>query len=170
MLVGRSGGATAAGGWRSQWTLVSGAGEKSWSGSGSYMGQAIGAGIDGLADLLASRYAVQGGGTISSYKLAINNVNSLSDYDRSMRYLGRISLISAFRLHSISQDQVIYLIDLRGDIEGLERALRLERRLQPDPSSRPLTPATAIPTVTVQDKTVVDQGSAPMTLYYRLRP
>jgi hypothetical protein len=159
----------AAGGWRSQWTLVSGAGEKSWSGSGSYAGQAIAAGIDGLADLLASRYAVKGEGVTATYRVAISQVYSLRDYDRVSQYLRRISLISGFRLHSITQGRVIYQIDLRGDVDDLVRALKLERQLLPDDASRPLTPDAAVMTNVIRPgETVFDQKPVPVTLYYRL--
>ncbi len=160
----------AAGGWRSQWTLVSGSSEKRWSGSGSYAGQAIAAGMDGLADLLASRYAVKAGGVTASYRMAISQVNSLADYDRSRQYLRNISLISAFRLLSISRGRVVYQIDLRGDVDDLERALKLEHRLLPDNAARPLAVGALKTNVISPDKTVPDQQLLPMTLYYRLRP
>jgi hypothetical protein len=160
----------ASGGWRSQWTLLSGSTEKSWSGSGSYAGQAIAVGMDGLADLLTSRYAVKGTGVSSTYRMAISQVNSLQDYDRSRRYLRRISLISGLRLQSIVQGRVVYQIDLRGDVDDLVRALKLERQLLPDDANRPITTDAAEMTGVIRPgETVFDKKPVPLTLYYRLR-
>jgi hypothetical protein len=160
----------ASGGWRSQWTLLAGSTEKSWSGSGSYIGQAIAVGLDGLADQLTSRYAVKGTGVSSTYNMAINQVNSLQDYDRSRRYLGRISLISDLRLQSIAQGRVVYQIDLRGDLDDLVRALKLERQLLPDDANRPVTTEISEMTNVIRPgETVFEQKTVPVTLYYRLR-
>jgi hypothetical protein len=161
---------SSSGGWRSQWTLLAGSSEKSWSGSGSYAGQAIAVGLDGLADLLTSRYAVKGNRVSATYNLAINQVNSLQDYDRSRQYLQRISLISGLRLQSIAQGRVIYQIDLRGDIDDLVRALKLERQLVPDDANRPVTTDVPEKTNVIRPgETVFDQKPLPATLYYRLR-
>ncbi len=157
------------GGWRSEWTLVRGAAEKRWSGSGTYAGQAIAAGIDGLADLLVSSYSVRGDGTQTSYRIAINQVNSLQDYDRCNRYLSGISLISAFNLLSISQDRLVYQINLRGNVDRLERALKLERGLQEDNSSRPQDAVGSAMTSVRSLGTTLNQAQMPITFYYRLR-
>ena len=157
-------------GWRSQWTLLSGSSEKSWSGSGSYAGQAIAVGLDGLADLLTSRYAVKGSGVSATYNMAISQVNTLQDYDRSRRYLRRISLISGLRLQSVAQGRVMYQIDLRGDVDDLIRALNLERQLLPDDANRPVTTDVSVMTNVIRPgETVFEQKPVPVTLYYRLR-
>lgn len=157
-------------GWRGYWILLSGSREKNWTSRGKYPDQAIADGMGNLADLMIARYAVKLTGELSRYRLVINNVNTLNDYDASRKYLASVSLISDFHLQHVSNGQVTYLIDLRGDLRDLEQVLNLERRLLEDvpvENSKPV----ALPGVQVisAEKVAQDLQPAIETLYYRLK-
>lgn len=157
-------------GWRGYWTLLSGSREKNWTSRGKYPDQAIADGMGDLADLMIARYAVKLTGELSRYRLVINNVNTLNDYDASRKYLASVSLISDFQLQLVSSGQVTYLIDLRGDIRDLEQVLNLERRLLEDvpvENSKPVV----LPGIQAATTEKVAQNLQPAieTLYYRLK-
>ncbi len=157
-------------GWRGYWTLLSSSRESNWSSRGKYPDLAIANGMNALADVMIARYAIKLTGELSRYRLAINNVNSLNDYDASRKYLASVSLISSFQLENVSKGQVTYLIDLRGQLNDLEQVLNLERRLLPDVSVENTSPV-VVPEAQAAMAETVPQNLQPVieTLNYRLK-
>lgn len=154
--------------WNSRWTLVTTAGEKTWSARGKSASGAIASGLNGLANFMAARYSVRLSGQLSRYRLLINNVNTLQDYADIKRYLGGISLISKLQLDSVEPVSVTYSMDLRGGVTALKQVLGLEQKLLPDESAEPQP---SVETgLTATELTATDNTVAlPDIMTYRLR-
>jgi hypothetical protein len=157
-----------AGRWHSRWTLVTATGDKSWSNSAKSADQAIAAGLDGLADYMAVRYTTRVSGQLSRYRLVINNVNSLQDYDEVRQYLRRIGLISKLQLDSVLPGSVVYTMDLRGGVNALRQVLALEQKLLPDDSGDSMTSG-SMPTRLDADNIISDAVMTPEIMIYRLK-
>ena len=152
--------------WHTDWTLVSGTIEQSWSGSGKYAGQALADGLRGYAERLMDRYAIQASSEISRVQLVIKNVNSLQEYQATQNYLSSIMLITSLQLYSVSANQISYLVDLRANLNDLERVLDLQQRLVKDDGfSDPIDPQSN----SVQTGFTRTSVSQYDTLYYRLK-
>ena len=121
------------GSWGSRWNLITPQGEQQWSGNGSSQDEVIALGVDGLADVLASIYALKSNHQAVVYQLKISNINSLEDYARVNEYLSSVTMITSFQPHAVAQGYTVYSIDLRSDVEALKQVLALEQRLLPGP-------------------------------------
>ena len=154
--------------WNSRWTLVTATGEKSWSVRGKSATQAIAAGLDGLADYMAARYSTRVSGELSRYRLVINDVNTLRDYDEVRQYLRRIGLISKLQLDSVAPGHVVFTMDLRGGANALRQVLGLEQKLLVDDSGDAVTPG-SIPSGLDANKVTPDTAMSPETMTYRLK-
>ncbi|MEZ5564564.1 MAG: DUF2066 domain-containing protein [Gammaproteobacteria bacterium] len=121
LLVGRMapGGESAA--WR--WTLVQNGERAEWQGD-------ITAGVNGLADRLAARYA----GTAVSGQLLhlqIEGVHSFDAYGRLQNYLQHVAVIQHVELIRVMGDTLVYDVAVRGDTRQLENAFALQDILEP---------------------------------------
>lgn len=125
LLVGRplpEGGAGILG-----WTLVQGDGDRTeWQGD-------LAAGVNGLADRLAARYA----GTAMTgppLRLRIQGVDSFDAYGRVQGCLGRLGVIQHLALTRLTGDTLVYDVVVRGDARQLVDALALQGVLEPVPA------------------------------------
>lgn len=157
-----------AGRWNSRWTLVTATGEKSWSVRAKSASQAIAAGLDGLADYMAARYSTRISGQLSRYRLVINNVDTLQDYDEVRQYLRRIGLISKLQMDSVAPGSVVYTMDLRGGANALRQVLGLEQKLLPDDNGEPMDSA-SLASGSDAGKGIPDADMSPEVMTYRLR-
>lgn len=161
--------------WQSRWTLLDPDGVKSWQAKGADLDKVIAQGIDGLADILSARYALKDHSQISYYRLRVDNVDNLVDYDSVNRLLSGLVMIDLYRPQVLTDGYVIYAVSVRGKLEHFEQALVLQNRLQrvdttvivqeppvkpvvlpaPDPASNPAP-------------TPVPEKNLPELLHYRL--
>lgn len=122
LLVGhlRRGG----GEWRGDWTLI-GAGERrAWGGTGGGVGAAVAAGVDGATDRLAAMLAGEGGER-TRLSARIEGVASLDDYARVKEYIEGLVRIRSFALREILPDELVFDLEVRGDVGEFERAVAL---------------------------------------------
>ncbi len=122
LLVGhlRRGG----GEWRGDWTLI-GAGERrAWGGTGDGVGSAVATGVDGATDRLAAMLAGEGGER-TRLSVRIEDVASLDDYARVKEYIEGLVRIRSFALREILPDELVFDLEVRGDVGEFERAVAL---------------------------------------------
>lgn len=131
-----------------RWTLVQGDGGRAeWPGD-------IAAGVNGLADRLAARYA----GTATAQPplhLQIQGVTSFDAYGRLQQYLRQVGVIQHLALNRMTGDTLAYEVVVRGDTRQLVDAFALQGVLEP------VAPGTGA-------ANGVDTGTA--DLIYRLAP
>ncbi|WP_297529304.1 DUF2066 domain-containing protein [Thiohalobacter sp.] len=120
------------GGWRGRWTLVFGGETLSWVSDGPDVEAAIAAGMDGLADRLAARLAIRGGGLETGHLLLeVEGVTGLADYARVLRHLEGLDAVRSLRLRVLRAGVMRLQLEVDGGVAALARSLALGRVLEP---------------------------------------
>ncbi|MEX0951723.1 MAG: DUF2066 domain-containing protein [Gammaproteobacteria bacterium] len=121
-------GETATAKWLAQFSDGSSA---SWNSRGDSRAAALTAGMDELAERLATRYAPRGqsAGGVEQITLLVEAVNSLQDYARTQTYLAGLSGVSRVEVSRVRNDRVTFLVEARSGREALRSAIRLGRML-----------------------------------------
>lgn len=80
------------------------------------------------ADTMARYYAVS---TRESVRVAMDvaGIVSIDAYGNSLNYLSRLPQVREVKVESLQQDRLRLQLDLRGNAEGLRRALAIDQRL-----------------------------------------
>lgn len=118
--------------WSVEWTVLRDNVSTGWRESGVDLQQAIDSGVDGLADILASRYAhSSSGGELVQYIVAVEEVASLDDYAAVLIYLENLVFVEDVTPVSLESGQVYYRVTMRGALRELERSLGLMPSLRP---------------------------------------
>jgi hypothetical protein len=127
MLVGhlRRGG----GGWRGDWTLI-GAGERrAWGATADAVDTAVATGVDGATERLAAMLAGEGGER-TRLSVRIDGVGTLDDYARVKEYIDGLVRIRSSSLRGIQPGELVFDLEVRGDIDEFERAVALGNVLE----------------------------------------
>jgi len=88
----------------------------------SWRGEATDA-INLMADSLAVRDGVAGNLRAESIRLTISGINSVNAYGQVQFYLEQLRSIDQLKIKTVAADRIIYEVDLRGDVDRLQRAL-----------------------------------------------
>lgn len=120
------------GDWLVEWTVLRDNVSTGWRESDVDLQQAVDSGVDGLADILASRYAhSSSGGELVEYIVAVEEVTSLDDYAAVLTYLEKLVFVEDVTPVALETGQVHYRVIMRGALRELERSLTLMPSLRP---------------------------------------
>lgn len=120
------------GGWSVEWTVLRDKVSSGWREADANLQQAVDSGVDGLADILASRYAFSSsGGELVEYMVAVEDVASLDDYAAVLAYIEGLVFVENVTPVSLESGEVRYRVVIRGALRELERALALMPSLRP---------------------------------------
>lgn len=109
--------------WTARWNMDDQQRVSQWSSDGS-LSQSIGAGVDGITDLLAARYVEENTAQFSStVRLHVAGVSKLDDFARLSDYVDGMRTAQASQLVQIEHDKITFEIEVRGDYAKLEREL-----------------------------------------------
>lgn len=149
------------GDWTVEWSVLRDNVSSSWREAGVDLQQAVDSGVDGLADILASRYASSSsGGELVDYTVAVEDVTSLDDYAAVLTYLEKLVFVENVTPVSLKAGQVRYRVAMRGALRELERSLALMPALRPvDVAPENLPSLTPLPSVPLQNPTAADTAS-----------
>ena len=121
---------------RIRWTLFEGTESWRWTGRFSE-------GIDGAGDQLAARYAVATGSALEGeVGLAVSGVSEYSEFARVLRYLQGLTAVERVAVRTLDDDQVVFGLSLRGNLENVDQAIRLGGILSPDENGAGAVPTT----------------------------
>ena len=110
--------------WVANWTYLILGETHQWKTQAEQLAQALGSGIDRLADQLARKYAlVADDHTGNSLIIQVNNVASFSQYQRLGDYFATLASIKKAALLQIEQDRSIYKVFYQGDQSALLREI-----------------------------------------------
>jgi hypothetical protein len=125
------------GAWQVRWTLYQGGRSQSWAmpAAGTFEDVAI-AGIDGVADDLAQRYAHVRGDDDGAYWLEVGDVRNLQDYVRVSRYLESLEPVKGVYVTQLGQSSLSFRLTLRGSINAVEQAISLGSTLKSQQEER----------------------------------
>ncbi|MBN1378500.1 MAG: DUF2066 domain-containing protein [Gammaproteobacteria bacterium] len=119
-------------GWTVKWTVMCESISSSWVESNLPLAQVMRSGIDGLADILSSRYAFVStpGGQLSEYVLAVDQVTTLQHYAIVLSILQKLVFVESVTSIRAKGSQVYYRVSMHGQLQELARALALAKQLQ----------------------------------------
>ena len=110
--------------YRNRWTWYLGGVQEEWDGRPENA-------VHLLADALAAEFAFPGNAPLETVTLKIAGIDSVRAYGTVQRYLKQLSLIDDFEVHTVSGDEILYEVRLRGGSTRLRRALEISDILMP---------------------------------------
>jgi hypothetical protein len=119
--------------WKGDWSLFVDSSAYSWSLSGSDYNTVISDGVDHSADKIGKHYAVleRTDSTGPHLLVEINNVDSVQHYRKIQKFLGGLAAVKQTHLVHLDQENVVFRIDLRGDIDDFVKLVAIDRKLEP---------------------------------------
>jgi hypothetical protein len=119
--------------WKADWALFVEKSAYSWSLSGSDYNSLIAEGIDLAADEIGKHYAVLERTGISEPDLLveIHNIDTLKDYRDIQQFFEGLTAVRQAHVIRVDSDNVVFRIDLRGDMDDFTRLVATDRKLEP---------------------------------------
>lgn len=110
---------------RNRWTYYFADERREWSGQPEEV-------VNLLADTLADRFSVAGGAQVETIDLTVSGIESVAAYGAVQRYIEELDMVEHLSIDSVSGDTIHYRLAAHGGTLRLQRALDLNRRLEPD--------------------------------------
>jgi len=119
--------------WKGGWSVFVENSAYNWSLSGSDYNAVIAEGIDLSADKIGQHYAVleRTNFTEPDLLVEINNVDSVQTYRNIQRFLEDLTAVRQTLIASVDKGQVVFRINLRGDIDDFTRQVSTDKTLEP---------------------------------------
>jgi len=138
--------------WRAAWHLYVDKDELAWESEAEDAQSALEAGMSGVTDNLASRFAhVSEEFGTSDILLDVSGISSLKQYVKVAKYLGTLEPVEKMIVSTVKPKEVVFKVTLRTGVGSLEKAISLSNVLLP------------------QEQEKIAVSSIP-SLYYRLKP
>lgn len=132
--------------WQGRWQLDLSGNQEQLVTKGQSMEQVINAGINQLADELASHYASLHPNQMGNhYRLQVTGIKSVTDFARVSHYLKQLAPIQQVSIEQVMPSQIIFNVNANGGKQLLQQAIALDHVLQPDKQ----------PTTTAQDQDIL---------------
>ena len=126
------------GSWMARWDLQVAGKKSSWSDSNIQLDKLLQAGIDNVADKLASSLAVTGlGADGSRVKITVEDINTLGAYARVNDYLSSLTTVRQLQVEQVSGSTVTYGLQLNGSLQGLTRTIAIGTVLESSMTQTP---------------------------------
>ena len=117
--------------WQARWSLYHHDDVARWKEEGLSQEQVLAGGIEGASDRLAQRYAqLFTPETEGQISLTVTDINGLASYARTKQYLESLDVVAGVQVTEVFSDEVLFKLDMRGDLPGLERAIGLGNTLR----------------------------------------
>jgi hypothetical protein len=115
--------------WQARWTLYGANEARDWSAHGG-LEQVLRAGIDEAVDIIVDQVVpATSNSAQSSVQVNVTGVTSFMDYARLSSYLSSLSQVAAVQPMQLSQTEVKFRLELRGDPERLAASILFGRVL-----------------------------------------
>lgn len=110
--------------WQGHWTLYHRGAATSWDSAPGQETDAVAAGVAGAADQFAKRYALSmTAEAANAMNLTVENIASLKDYVRALRYLKSLDPVAAVQVAEVQGDAVSFRLKVRGDPQAVVRSI-----------------------------------------------
>jgi len=116
--------------WRGDWTLLEGDQRSGWLSRADRAAGVVAAGIGGLAERLAERFAGREGEQ-RRVRVRVEEAGGLDEYARLGRYFERLPRVDGQRVVRVRPNELLFELTLRGRLSDLERAIALDDLLLP---------------------------------------
>ena len=119
--------------WQARWWLLLEDGRHEWLDQGESLDAVLLAGVQEIADLLASRFGGFAGTTVASgVEVKVTGIRSLRDYARTLQYLDSLDEVSRVDVTKVKSGSVSFRVDARGGRETVRQVVALGRTLVED--------------------------------------
>lgn len=131
ILIGRMN-LSPSGSWAARWNLRVAGNTTSWTDTDSQLAGVVRAGIDNVADSLASRLAVTDSGTLGNrVRVTIEDISTLAAYARVTDYLASLTAVRQLQVVQVDGTSVDYDLQLNGSLQGLTQTIIIGTVLEP---------------------------------------
>ena len=117
--------------WQSYWTLVANGAPLNWQIKGKVLDAIIQSGINSISDTLAEQFALVGAAQQTKLNIKIEGINSVAAYKKVRQYLSRLAIVNQINLIQLSNNQLIFQLDIVGTVATLQGAIKLDHVLVP---------------------------------------
>lgn len=127
--------------WKSDWTLVTSPQLKSWRFSSNNLETISQEGMDNVVDALAQAFSLNQASMVDNQhpQVIIQGISSLSAYAKAQKYLEQLAPVQKATTQAIQANQVTFSLQLAGNIQALEKTIRLDHVLTPTPNETNLS-------------------------------
>lgn len=131
VLIGRLN-RSSTGSWTARWNLRLAGNTTAWSDTDKQLAGVVQAGIDNVADNLASRLAVTDSGTVGNrVNVTVEDINTLAAYARVTDYLASLTAVRQLQVEQVAGTSVVYVLQLNGTLQGLTQTITIGTVLEP---------------------------------------
>ncbi len=156
ILVGRAY-KTYDGSWNARWTLYNHGQREDWNAHAETLIEALMPGVDRTAGILAQRFAsIKGDEQNKPLLLQVYGVNTLTAYNKTLKYLSRLAVVTDIQPQIVSPDNVTFRLKVRNGRLAVSQAIALGHTLvakamqsQPSVPSVTASPAKSQPVAAV---------------------
>lgn len=150
------------GGWKARWMLFSVNDEQQWTADAAEVDVVLTNAVDKIADTLAAQYAIYSD-TLSQSEvtLVVRGVHTLDDYARLNSYLQSSNAVARVQVKRVYADHVVYGLEIRGDVTGMERGFALDNILTPEMSATVETPPQDGAPLSGENMPLSQEGASP---------
>lgn len=139
VLIGRLN-RSRSGSWVARWHMQVAGSPATWTDSDIQLQRLLQAGIDDIADTLASRLAVTHTEfNASATAITVEGITTLAAYARVNDYLDSLTAVQQFQVELVTDTTVQYRLQLTGTLQGLTQTITIGTVLEPAPAGMPGT-------------------------------
>ena len=117
--------------WQVRWTAYFGEERHNWTTECSFAETVLAEGIDGLADLLATRYSQQSGTATGNTTIQVLDVYTVEHYTRVIGYLKTLSPVSRVEVVEVNPGNMEFRLTAHGGEQAVRQAISFDRILEP---------------------------------------
>jgi hypothetical protein len=139
ILIGRLN-RSPSGSWVARWNLRVAGNTTAWTDTDRQLAGVARAGIDNVADNLASRLAVTDAGTLGNrVTVIVEDINTVAAYARVTQYLASLTAVRELQVVQVAGTSVNYDLQLNGSLQGLTQTIVIGSVLEPVAGDAPGT-------------------------------
>lgn len=121
---------TYGGSWNARWTLYDHGHREDWTAHAETLIESLIPGVDRTASILAQRFArVQSETQNNALLLQVYGVNTLAAYNKILKYLSRLAVVTDVQPQTVSPDNVIFRLKVRNGRMAVSQAIALGHTL-----------------------------------------
>jgi len=121
---------TYGGSWNVRWTLYDHGHREDWNAHAETLVETLIPGVDRMAGILAQRFAqVESDEQNKAVLVRVYGVNTLAAYNKTLKYLSRLAVVTDVQPHTVFPDNVIFRLNSRNGRLAVSQAIALGHTL-----------------------------------------
>jgi hypothetical protein len=122
--------------WEGRWSAIIDEQTMTWTSQGELPEIVLDEGIDGLADLLAQRFAQSGRNSYETgTEIIVNGIDNYERYAKTLYYLTSLNSVTNVQVKTAEQDSVTFMVTAHGGEIAITQAIALGKILESAPGT-----------------------------------